>query len=75
MSQINDYHFRRLREALTHEPPDTPLGRAVARLREPFDLGDGDHYHYEKFVLMFAAIRAALHETLEHVRFTPFPRC
>jgi hypothetical protein len=62
MSKQDDELFQRLREAMGHEPPDTPLGKEVARLREPFDLGDGINFHYERFVEMFAAIRKTLHE-------------
>jgi hypothetical protein len=62
MSHINDDHFEQLREAMKNEPPDTPLGKAVARLREPFILGDGETFQYEKFVEMFVALRDALHE-------------
>jgi hypothetical protein len=62
MNHIDNYHFERIREAMRNAPPDTPLGRAVARLREPFVLGDGGRFHYERFVTMFVAIRDALHE-------------
>jgi hypothetical protein len=62
MSEASDYHFERLQEAFRSEPPDTPLGKAIAPLREPFVLGDGDRLHYEKFIIMFVAIRNALHE-------------
>ena len=60
MSEISD--LQQLREAIKNEPPDTPLGKAVARLREPFYVGDGEHFHYDKFIGMFSAIREALHE-------------
>jgi len=62
MDHVDDHHVERLREAMRHEPPDTPLGKAIARLREPFVLGDGDRFHYERFITMFVAIRDALHE-------------
>jgi hypothetical protein len=61
-SYLDEHHFEQLREAMRHEPPDTALGKAVARLREPFVLGDGDHFHYERFIVMFVALRDALHE-------------
>jgi hypothetical protein len=61
-SYLDDNYFKQLREAMRYEPPDTPLGKAVARLREPFVLGEGDRFHYERFIVMFVAIRESLHE-------------
>jgi hypothetical protein len=49
-----------LREAIRNPETETELGRAVARLREPFLVGVGDRWHYEGFVGAFAALSDAL---------------
>ena len=50
----------RIRDALRSNESDTPLGQAVARLKQPFVLGDGEKWYYEGFVSMFSAVRQAL---------------
>jgi len=55
----NEY-LDRIRDALRSEQANTPSGQAVARLKQPFVLGDGEKWHYEGFVSMFSAIRHAL---------------
>lgn len=62
MATSNDDVVQQLLAALKHEPFDTPLGMAVARLREPFCVGDDKQIHYDKVISMFSAIRQALHE-------------
>jgi excisionase family DNA binding protein len=54
------YYLERLREALLRGDTTTDTGQAVARLKEPFALGDGTHWHYERFVALFATVRQAL---------------
>jgi excisionase family DNA binding protein len=56
----NRFFLARIREALRSNETDTPLGQAVARLKQPFVLGDGEKWHYEGFVSMFSAIRQVL---------------
>jgi excisionase family DNA binding protein len=55
----NEY-FDHIRDALRSEQANTPSGQAVARLKQPFPLGNGEKWHYEGFVSMFSAIRHAL---------------
>jgi hypothetical protein len=49
-----------IRDALRSEQANTHSGQAVACLKQPFLLGDGEKWHYEGFVSMFCAIRHAL---------------
>lgn len=61
------YWFDRLREAMRSNDAETPLGQAVARLKQPFVLGDGKKWFYEGFVSMASAVRqvlAAIDETI-----------
>lgn len=52
--------FDRLRDAMRSNDTDTPLGQAVARLKQPFVLGDGEKWFYERFIGMASAFRQAL---------------
>lgn len=65
MSKIVDAHVELLIDALRNEPADTPLDKAVARLREPFVLGEGSgeqvQFHWDKIIVMMVAVREALH--------------
>jgi hypothetical protein len=65
MSKMNSndearYLVDRLREAMRSNDTDTALGQAVARLKQPFVLGDGKKWYYEAFVSMASAVRQAL---------------
>lgn len=50
----------RIREAFRNPETETPLGRAVARMREPFQVGDGKKWLYEGFISAFSALFEAL---------------
>lgn len=54
------YLLDRIREAMRSNGAETPLGQAVARLEQPFVLGDGEKWHYEGFVSLFSAVRQAV---------------
>lgn len=54
------YYLERIREALRSEDSTSDLGRAVARLRQPFVLGSNGKWHYEGFINLFASVRQAL---------------
>lgn len=53
-------HLGYIRDALRSDETDTPLGKAVARLKAPFILGGGQKWHYEGFITLFSAVREAL---------------
>ena len=53
-------HLNELRQALRSVDPDTPLGDAVARFKQPFIVGDGKKWLYEGFVSMASSLRQAL---------------
>lgn len=56
----SDEILARIRHALRNNQGETPLGQAVARLKQPFVVGDGKKWHYEGFVSVFSAVRQAL---------------
>ena len=49
-----------LREAFRNNETKTPLASALARLKEPILVGEGDEWHYEGFISLFHAIRQAV---------------
>lgn len=50
----------RLREAFRNPEAETDLGKAVARLRQPFQVGDGEKWLYEGFISAFSGLFDAL---------------
>lgn len=50
----------RLRKAFRYPETETDLGKAVARLRHPFQVGDGEKWLYEGFISFFTALFDAL---------------
>lgn len=52
--------IHRLKEAWKSDEADTPLGQAIARLRIPFELGDGKRWYYERIISFMSAVRQAL---------------
>jgi hypothetical protein len=49
-----------LREAFRNPETETDLGKAVTRMREPFQVGDGEKWLYEGFISAFSALFDAL---------------
>jgi hypothetical protein len=52
-----------IRAAMRDFDPNTPLGQAVARLKQPFVIGDGTKWYYEGFIgfiSLFSAVRQAV---------------
>jgi hypothetical protein len=53
-------HFDLLQAAMRDADPGSSLGQAVARLKQPLVLGDGQKWYYEGFVSMLSAVRQTL---------------
>jgi hypothetical protein len=56
----NRFYAARLSGAFRSPETESDLGKAVARLREPFQVGDGGNWLYEGFVSAFTALFDAL---------------
>ncbi len=56
----SDECVARICDALQSSDDESHFGQVVARLKQPFVLGDGEKWHYEGFVSMFSAVRQAL---------------